>query len=84
MFNRQLTYPILSAPITNTDLIDTTRDCIIKAKQKAKRYYDGRKHTKHSSLRIGDLVITKQDKRNKLSTTFKYHPYTVTAIIKEP
>ena len=38
---------------------------------------DERRHTKSSSLKVGDKVILKQRKRNKFTAKFELEPYTV-------
>ena len=42
-----------------------------------KRYSDKRRHAKKSSIRIGDSVLIRQEKRNKLTANFNSQPYTV-------
>ena len=44
-----------------------------------KRYSDKRRHAKKSSIRIGDSVLIRQEKRNKLTANFNSQPYTVTS-----
>ena len=38
---------------------------------KSKRYADAARNAKMSEVKQGDLVLIKQDKKNKLSTTFE-------------
>ena len=47
---------------------------------KAKQYADNRRHARSSTIRIGDLVLVKQQRHNKLATNFSPEPYTVIAI----
>ncbi|CAB3993128.1 Retrovirus-related Pol poly from transposon [Paramuricea clavata] len=49
-------------------------------RDKAKQYADKRRHARPSNIKVGDQVLVKQGKRNKLSTNFSPQPYTVTAI----
>jgi hypothetical protein len=49
-------------------------------RDKAKQYADNRRHARPSNIKVGDQVLVKQQKRNKLSTNFSPQPYTVTAI----
>ena len=49
----------------------------MKAKLKMKEYQDARSHAKPSPITVGDTVIVKQPKRNKLSTRFSSKPYIV-------
>ena len=51
------------------------RDCL--RKDKGKDYFDQRKHVKESDLQIGDTVILRQSKENKLSTAYDAEPYRV-------
>lgn len=46
-------------------------------KQIMKKYADKRNHAKESDLQIGDKVLIKQEKENKMSTPFKPVPYEV-------
>ena len=49
-------------------------------KAKAKVYYDKRQHTKPSDIREGDLVLVKQERKNKLTSKFDPKPYRVIEI----
>ena len=49
-------------------------------RDKAKQYADNRRHARPSNIKVGDQVLVKQQKHNKLSTNFSPQPYTVTAI----
>ena len=51
-----------------------------ESKAKAKVYYDKRQHTKHSNIREGDLVLVKQERKNKLTSKFDPRPYRVIEI----
>ncbi|CAB4003759.1 Hypothetical predicted protein [Paramuricea clavata] len=42
-----------------------------------KRYTDQARHTKKTLINVGDLVIYKQQKKNKFSTKFNPAPYKV-------
>jgi hypothetical protein len=46
-----------------------------------KQYADKRRHAKKSSIEIGDSVLIRQEKRNKLTANFNNEPYTVTSKI---
>ena len=48
-------------------------------KDKMKKYADDKRNAKPSDLKIGDTVLVKQDKQNKLSTPFNPEPYKITA-----
>ncbi len=43
-----------------------------------KCYADGKHHARASDLKVGDHVLVKQDRRNKLTPTFNQTPYVVT------
>ena len=45
-----------------------------------KKYADKRNHAKNINLQIGDYVLVRQQKKNKLSTPFGKTPYRVTEI----
>ena len=47
------------------------------AKQKMKIYADKRANAKPSPIQEGDMVLLRQEKKNKLSTPFEGIPYTV-------
>ena len=44
-----------------------------------KQYADKRRHAKKSPIKIGDSVLIRQEKRNKLTANFNNQPYTVTS-----
>ena len=47
-------------------------------KEYNKTYADKKRHTKKSDIKIGDSVLVRQEKRNKLTPRFNPEPYTVT------
>ena len=49
-------------------------------KLKAKEYYDKKKRVKQYDLQVGDYVIMKQNKKDKLSTNFYVNPVKVIKI----
>ena len=49
-------------------------------KLRAKEYSDTRKHAAECEIKIGDIVLVKQEKKNKLTTRFDPTPYHVTFI----
>ena len=51
-----------------------------KQRDKEKQYADNRRHVRPSNIKIGDQVLVKQRKHNKLATNFSPKPYTVIAI----
>lgn len=46
-------------------------------KNKMKHYADTKRHSKPSSLKIGDTVLVKQEKRNKSTTPFNPEPFKI-------
>ena len=50
------------------------------SKAKAKIYYDKRQHTKPSDIKEGDLVLVKQERKNKLTSKFDPKIYRVIEI----
>ena len=82
LFNRKIRgkLPILD---TNRHVIDRHREARENDKQRkasGKKYADQKRHAKENCLRIGDQVIVKQQKTNKLSTNFSTELYTVKEI----
>eukprot|EP00794_Sanderia_malayensis_P019767 gene19767-biopygen16415 len=49
-------------------------------KEKARKYANERRRAKESHLQVGDTVLIKQTKTNKLSTNFGTTPYTVISV----
>ena len=82
LYNRQIrtTLPSRSLPAVasrNVHKVIKTTNALGKAKAKA--YYDSRKNAKVSPLSIGDTVLAKQRRTNKMSTPFDPQPLTITA-----
>ena len=55
------------------------RDHDAEAKGRTKLYVDNRRHASYSEVALGDEVLLKQDKTDKLSTTFNATPHKVIA-----
>ena len=51
-----------------------------KRKQKMKDYADKTNHAQQSLLQIGDVVLVKQERTNKLSLPYDIEPYSITRI----
>lgn len=49
-----------------------------KSKQKMKEYADKRRNARKTEVKIGDSVLVKQTKQNKLTTPYDPKPYEVT------
>lgn len=66
--------PELSQPVFGDEDV---RDRDQQMKLKSKQYADSNRNARLSELRPGDLVLKKQEKKNKLSTTFEPQLYKV-------
>ena len=78
LFNRKVRgkLPSLSVPkIVNFH--KTAKDNEQQKQISQKTYIDQRRKAKYSPISVGDCVLVKQEKRNKLSTRFSTTPYTV-------
>ena len=53
------------------------RDRDAEQKGQAKMYADARRGAQYSNVNVGDNVLVRQDKINKLTTTFGATPFTV-------
>ncbi|KAK2176541.1 hypothetical protein NP493_657g01048 [Ridgeia piscesae] len=58
-------------------LPDMTTNHVPDQKGKAKMYADARRRAQYSNVNVGDKVLVRQDKINKLTTTFGATPFTV-------
>ena len=78
MFGRTIQHaiPHISPAQTNKDSDLTKRD--YRAKEKAAEYANHRRHATDRIINIGDQVLVKQQKKNKLSTKFDVVPFIVT------
>ena len=80
IFNRKCRYMI---PNFTTNVkqnsATTAEDQIIKSKLQAKNYSDKRRNAQERNIEIGDRVLVKQIRSNKLTPHFQYHPYTIVA-----
>ena len=56
---------------------EEVRDCNWSNKLKGKAYADARRDATPKSVRIGDTVLLKAEKSNKLSTNFCPRPFKV-------
>ena len=76
MFKRKYRYTIASFDNQVAEILENvkkTREQTVKSKTKA--YTDERRHAATSDINLGDKVLVKEEKINKLTPTFKYHPY---------
>ena len=56
---------------------DEVRDRDSERKEKGKVYADCKRNAQESKIQEGDKVLLRQEKENKLSTTYKQSPFTV-------
>ena len=76
LFNRKMRNK--SPDIYTNPLLDKeVRDRDAEQKGKAKSYADARRGAIHSAVSVGDKVLVRQEKINKLTTTFGATPFTV-------
>ena len=76
LFNRKMRNKL--PYISTHPLLDTeVRDRDAEQKGKAKLYADARRGARHSAVSVGDKVLVRQEKVNKLTTTFGATPFTV-------
>ena len=52
----------------------------VEQKKNSKQRYDRKKRVKQSQIKVGDLVIVKQKKENKLTTNFSTKPHKVVKV----
>ena len=75
MFNRKVKFTFPHINKINIDYVNNELENNISAsKQHAKEYHDKRYHAKNISLLIGDRVMVKQRKLNKLTPIFEQPP----------
>ena len=81
LFNRKINnkLPQQAPDLSNSKLHSQILENDAKAKTVMKRNADTRNRSKESSITIGDVVLIKQQKRNKFSTHFSPIKYRVTA-----
>ena len=78
LFNRTVhgKLPILhSLKVINKHKQAQTKDK--ERREYNKQYADRKRHTKLSTIDMGDTVVVRQEKQNKLTTQFNQTPYTV-------
>ena len=80
MFNRKVKTKLPEYQQQQVDTNSTLRDRDAQAKQKMKEYADNRHNAKMNDLKVGDSVLVRQQKREKLSSYFDPIPYTITNI----
>ena len=72
LFNRATRgkLPSLSKEFILTDHHNEARENEERKKTKGRNYADTRRRTRHSKIEVGDRVLVKQTRHNKLSTNF--------------
>ena len=79
LFNRVVHGAFPSLKKSNVvDRHKEARENELSSQRYNKQYADRRRRTKPSDLKVGDFVLVKQDRQNKLTATFSETPYTVT------
>ena len=79
-YGRAVNIKIPTSPVKTKSKISRSKAKIMdkKRKRKMKTYADKRRNAKPSKLYVGNRVLVKQDKENKLTTPFDPRPYEVT------
>ena len=82
LFNRRIRtkFPELAATCDPVNKHHFARENDSQRQLRAKEYNDTRKHAAEREIKIGDIVLAKQEKKNKLTTRFDPTPYHVTFI----
>eukprot|EP00794_Sanderia_malayensis_P021167 gene21167-biopygen14711 len=82
LFNRQMRgkLPVLHNRHQIVDRHQEARNNQEANKEKSRNYANQRRHAKQSNLHVGDTVLVKKPKANKLSTNFDPSPYKITDI----
>ena len=77
LFNRKIRTKLPTLTDFPVDDLEN-RDRDSKRKEKGKMYADKKRKARDSDLEVGDAVLMKQEKENKLGTPFSPSPYKVT------
>ena len=82
MYSHRILYtlPDISNEINSTSMQRTLQWNDSLAKQTWLDYTTGKRRPKESSLKVGDRVLVKQTRQNKLSTMFKLYPNRITGL----
>ena len=65
--------------VNQSDIYNSIHEKDSEKKRKMKEYADQRRRSETSGIKVGDVVLIRQPKTNKLSTPFNPHPYKVVA-----
>ena len=80
LFNRKIHTKLPELVFDNdTEIHQELQEKDRNAKSKMKEYSDSKSRATTSEIKVGDTVLVRQQKENKLSTKFNSKPYTVTA-----
>ena len=77
MFKRKLRTKLPQLESMRSQSDENVRDRDLISKEKGKEYADLKRQAKPSGINVGDNVLLKQRKQNKLTPTFESQPYTV-------
>ena len=79
MFNRKIRHniPDWTDKINKKKMNENLQENDKNSKYKSKHYMDNKHHSTNRAMKIGDRVLVKQRKLNKLTPTFNPQPYTV-------
>ena len=77
MFSRKIRTKLPQLETLRSKSDEEVRDRDNIAKQKGKEYSDQKRQAKLRDINVGDEVLLKQRKQNKLTPTFESQPYTV-------
>lgn len=82
MFNRNPNFniPQLTSKVNIEDLQQKTDANDRMIKERNKLYMDAKRHASDSQISLGDSVLVRQPKRNKLTSHYKPQPMTVTQV----
>ena len=85
LFNRVVNNGIPAIANTNLHPVPTQEHakaqlCDAERKKESKMYADIKRHAKETHIKVGDIVLLKQPKENKLYTRFRPKPYQVVAM----
>ena len=77
LFSRKLRTKLPVLEERPNSAVTEVRDRDAEKKGQSKIYVDGRRNAKESDLQLGDQVLVRQEKKNKLSTNFGEAPHKV-------
>ncbi|KAL8610172.1 hypothetical protein ACOMHN_005946 [Nucella lapillus] len=75
LFSRKIRTKLPTLCSTYRPTTDSARDQDALRKEAGRVYADNKRHARDSNISVGDEVLLKQKRQNKLSTTFEHQPY---------